>query len=112
MQQSSFLLQTELVDAKVEVSVSRAIAPVIEKIESLKQEMHQEMGSLRREMHEMRLEFGSRLVAVETTLVLLKERHNQIRERFLDYSFKAGWLVIISLLSGLFSWLAIYLHSI
>lgn len=108
MQRSSFILQSELVDAKVEVSVSRAVAAVVEQIVSLRQEMHQEMGSLRSQMHE----FSTRLVAVETTLVLLKERHNQIRERFLDYSFKAGWLIIISLLSGLFSWLAIYLHSV
>ncbi len=112
MQQSIFLLQTELVDAKVEVAVSRAIAPVIEQIVNLRQEMNQRMDSLRVEMYEMRHEFGPRLAAVETALILRKERQNQIRDRFLDYCFKAGWLAIVCLLSGLFSLLALHLHSV
>lgn len=128
----SVLLKTELVDAKVEVSVSRAIAPVIEQIVNLRQEMHQEIGGLRQEMHreigalrqemhqgfsalkeemhDMRQEFGTRLTVVETVLGRRQEARQQLRNHFLDYSFKAGWIIIFAILSGTFSLLISYLH--
>jgi hypothetical protein len=108
--QQSMLLPTELVDAKVEVSVSCAIAPVIEQIINLRQEMRQEMhqgfSALKEEMHEMR----TRLAVVETTLGIRQEARQQLRTHFLDYSFKAGWIIISAILSGSFSLLVLYLH--
>lgn len=106
-----FMLQTEWVDAKVEVQVSKAIAPVIEQIVNLRQEMHQQIGSLRGEMHEMRQEFGARLTAVETCLGMRLKNQQQVREHFLDYSFKVVWLIVFAFMSGVFSFLGHYLHS-
>lgn len=108
--QQSMLLQTELVDAKVEVSVCRAIAPVIEQIVNLRQEMHQGFSALREEMHDMRQEFGTRLTVVETVLGLRQAARQQLHTRFLDYSFKAAWVIIFVILSGSFSLLISFLR--
>jgi hypothetical protein len=109
MQQGQSLFMRELIDAKVEVSVSRAIMPVLERIDNLRQEVQQQIGSLRtevrEEMHEMRLEFSTRLIAVETALKIHESRREQVRTRFLDYIFKVAWLLASSVLSGLFAFL-------
>lgn len=106
--QTLFQLQSELVDAKVEVSVSRAIASVVSQIVNLRLEVHQEMGAIKEEMHEMRHEMGSRLSAVETALGMRRQKQTEFRTRFIDYSFKAGWVVVFAALSGLFSYMAVH----
>lgn len=146
MHQGSSLirLQSDLVDAKVEVSVSRAVAAVVEQIISLRQEMHQmygalreemhqmhgtlreemhreigslrgemhqEIGSLREEMHDMRHEFGTRLSAVETALNMRREKQQEIRQHFLDYTFKIGWLFAVGAFSTICTMLANHWHQ-
>ncbi|MFT3741921.1 MAG: hypothetical protein QM752_04510 [Gammaproteobacteria bacterium] len=108
-----FLLQAELIDNKVEVSVSKAIAQVVEQISNLRLEMHEEMGGLRKEMHELRAEMNERFSGVNERLSVVSERvsivetalgirnktRNELRNRFYDYAFKAGWLILGSLLT-------------
>jgi hypothetical protein len=77
----------------------------------LRNEIHQECGKLRHELHEMRLEFGTRLTAVETALGMRLEKQAEIRHRFLDYSFKAGWVVIFMLIPAVFTFMGGYLHG-
>jgi hypothetical protein len=96
---SLFQLQTELIDNKVELAVSKAIQPVIDQIIDLKQEMHREIGGLRHEMHEMKHELSNRLTAVETVLGMRNKLREEVRTRFFDYAFKAGWLILGSALT-------------
>lgn len=92
---SLFQLQTELTDSKVELAVSTAIQQVVNQIIDLKQEMHREIGGLRHEMHEL----GNRLTAVETALGIRNKLREEVRTRFFDYTFKAGWLILGSALT-------------
>lgn len=96
-----FQLQTELTDSKVELAVSKAIQPVIDQIIDLKQEMHREIGGLRHEIHAMKHEMierfakvEGRLTAVETVLGMRNKLREEVRTRFFDYAFKAGWLTL------------------
>ncbi len=112
-----FQLSTELIDRKVETAVIKAISQVVDQIVALRQEMHLEIGELRREMHleigglrreihqelsDIRLEIrklDNRLSSVETALSLRNQVRSEIRTRFLDYTFKAGWLVALVAIS-------------
>lgn len=100
-----FQQQVELTDTKVEMAVSKAISQVVEQIVALRQEMHREVSGLRHEMHrdisELRQEMGSRLSAVETALGLRNQSRTEIRNRFYDYTFKIGWLLLGSALTYL-----------
>ncbi len=100
-------LSTELTDCKVEIAVSKAITQVIDQIVALRQEVHHEISGLRHEMHDFKQEMGSRLSSVETALGLRKQSRAEMRNRFYDYSFKAGWVLLGSLLTylaGHFHW--------
>lgn len=96
-----FRLQTEIIDSKVEVAVNKAINQVVTQIMSFRQEVHQEISGLRLEMT---TRFGevntglslvaSRLSSVEDTLGKRSQLRAEIRNRFIDYAFKAGWLIL------------------
>ncbi len=110
-----FQLQSELVDRKVDMAVNNAIDRVVEQIASLKHEMHVEMHNIRNEMHELRHEMhqgfaalDKRVVAIETKLGMVNETQKEIRNKFIDYSFKAGWLILGIIISYAF----IQLHTI
>ncbi len=96
-----FQLQTELVDRKVDMAVSNAIDRVLEQIGSLKHEIHE----LRHEMHQGFAALDKRVVAIETRLGMVNETQKEIRNKFIDYSFKAGWLILGAFLMRLFSYL-------
>ncbi len=96
-----FQLTTELTDSKVEIAVSRAISQVVDQIVALRQEVHLEIGGLRHEMHDLKQEMGSRLSSVETALGFRNQSRNEIRNRLYDYVFKAGWLILGSILTYL-----------
>jgi len=89
-----FQLQSELVEAKVNIAVNDKIDRVVEQIHLLKDEMRNDMQNLRNEVHDFRIETNSRLIAVETKLGMNSEFRRDIRTRLLDYIFKAGWLVL------------------
>jgi hypothetical protein len=97
-----FQLTTELTDSKVEIAVSKAISQVVDQIVALRQEVHREIGGLRHEIHEI----GTRLSFVETALGFRNQSRQEIRNRFYDYAFKAGWLILGSIIT----YLAVQFH--
>jgi len=114
-----FKLQTELVDAKVDMAVSRTIDRVVDQINALRNDMNSQIHELRDDMnvqihglrHEMRDRFVSletRVTAVETKLGMVNESRKEIRSRIIDYCFKAGWLI----LAATVSYFILPLHSI
>ncbi|MFT3742422.1 MAG: hypothetical protein QM752_07195 [Gammaproteobacteria bacterium] len=124
-----FALQTELVDAKVEVSVSKAISQVIEQIVNFRQEVQRDFDGLKHQMHreisslkyEMLDRFSkvedrfskvkSRLASVETALGRRDQVRSELRTRFFDYTFRAGWAIGLVTLSAAVSSLVFALHS-
>ena len=91
-----FQLQAELMDTKIEMSVSKTIDRVVDQISQLRKEMHDEMSGLRKDVHNIE----RRMVAVETKLGMVNETQKEIRAKFIDYGFKVGWLVIGAMLSS------------
>jgi uncharacterized coiled-coil DUF342 family protein len=96
-----FQLQTELVDMKVNMAVNNAIAQVVNQITELRNELHEFKHEMREDFHELRHEmrdrFSSlenRVTAVETRLGMVSDAHKEIRNRLMDYCFKAGWLIL------------------
>ena len=89
-----FQLTTELTDKKVEIAVIEAISQVVNQIIELRAEMHREISSLRLEMIERFSKVESRLAAVETALGQRNQSRHEIRIRFYEYAFKAGWLLL------------------
>ena len=90
---SLFQLQTELIELKVDMAANKAIERVIDGITDLKDRM---------------IRMDNRLVAVETKLGMVNETEKEIKARvfatqthvhdsFVDYSFKAGWLLLASI---------------
>jgi len=101
-------MQADLIDTKVELAVIKAINQVVEQILNLRSEVHQEMRGLRDEMHKI----DERLGCVETALGLRTQAHSEVHGRFLDYTFKSGWLIVVAVLSGIFSYLGAHFHNI
>jgi hypothetical protein len=96
-----FQVQSELVDAKVEIAVSRASDRIIERIENL-----------RSEVHELKHDITERLSAVETRLGMRNETREQIRNRFIEYAFKVGSLALAAIVSAIVSGVVLYLHHL
>lgn len=90
-----FQLQSELIDTKVDMAVSKANDRVIEKINDLRHEIHDRFNSL-----------DKRVVAIETKLGMVTEAKKGVSSRILDYAFKAGW----GFLTLLFAYLIVQLH--
>jgi phosphoglycerate-specific signal transduction histidine kinase len=118
-----FQTQSDLVDAKVNIAVNDNISIVIAKIDSLKNDMHEMKDELKADIHDLRQEMNerfvqvdnrfaqvdnrfnqveNRLTAVETKLGMRNEVQNEIRNRVLEYSFKAGWLILATVVSVMF----------
>ncbi len=78
-----FIVQSELIESKVEMAMNKAISQVVEQIMALRLEMHQEISKV-----------NERLIALETALGKRNKVRHEIRTRFVDYAFKAGWLIL------------------
>lgn len=85
-----FQVQSELVDAKVEIAANRAIDRVIDQIAGMRAEIH---------------EINNRLTAIETKLSMRNKTQDEFRNRTIEYAFKTGWLIIASVITML-----IYFH--
>jgi len=146
--QTLFVLQNELMDKKMEATMStrlitfrneirdefradleKAVTPLERAITAFREDMNDlkvEMREFKREMQDMRHEFGSRLTTVESVLygvgsrlttvesVLggIQQRQGEIRTRVLDYSFKAGWVIVVVFTISFSSFLGSYLHTL
>src|SRR5690242_3051414 len=85
-----FQLQTELIDGKVDMAVSKAIDRVIDQIGGLRNEMH----SMNHDMHKQFSSLERRSAIVEASLASIKETQKEIRNKTIEYSFKAGWFFL------------------
>ncbi len=85
-----FQLQTELIDMKVEMAVSKTIDHAIEKLSDLITGVRDELRTEIRSVDKRISSVEHRLVAVETKLGIKHVTHTEIRSRFIDYSFKVG----------------------
>ena len=110
-----FQLQSELVNTKVDMAVANAIDRVMNElsglrkdmhsikhdvhteIHSFKQTMHSEMHGLRRDMDNQFSGLKERVTAVEATLTYVRNSQTQISTKFIDYTFKAGWIILAGL---------------
>lgn len=113
-----FQLQSELVDMKVDMAVSKAIDRVVEQIRTLKHDMQAEMHGLRNDMHDIRHEMNNgfssldkRVVAIETRLGMIGEKRKGIYNRIMDYLFKAGYGAL-TLALGYLAYLILQLHPL
>ncbi len=100
-----FQLQSELIDAKVDMAVTKAIEPVVQQLIELRSEMRRDMhrleNKIQSEVHELRndmnIRFSSlenRVIAVETKLGIVNKVRDSIRDHVIDYVFKGAWLVL------------------
>jgi hypothetical protein len=101
--QDNIKLQKELVEAQVDMAISRTIDRVVDQISALREDMHE----LRHEMRDRFVSLETRVTAVETKLGMVNESHKEVRSRFIDYCFKAGWLILGAVVSSL----ALLLHQ-
>ena len=102
-----FQLQSEIIELKIDMSVNKSITRVVEHIMSLKHEMPKEIGALRSEMHQeisgLKDGMNSRFSSLEKDLSGVKERlgmlqiRSELRTRFFDDGFRAGWLMLAAL---------------
>lgn len=68
-----FQLQSDLIDMKVEMTVSKSIDRVIEQIQHLENKMHVEMSRIRHDMNNRFSALENRVVAIETRLGMVSE---------------------------------------
>lgn len=92
-----FHLQSDLIDAKVDMAASKAIERVVDLIGGLKIEMHHEMHALRHDMDKRFNDVGQRLIAVESTLIYVRNTQDKISTKIIDYTFQGGWLMLTSI---------------
>jgi hypothetical protein len=100
-----FILQTELIDTKVDMAVSKAIDRVVQQIAELRNDLRNEMHGMRNEIqkdfHDLKGEMNTRfstlendVTAIKTRLGMRTESRAELRNRILDYTFKACWTIL------------------
>lgn len=85
-------LRTQVNDLRTQVNDLRT--EVHTQINELKTEIREEIHELRHEMRDRFSLLENRVTAVETRLGMVGESRKEIRNRFIDYCFKAGWLLL------------------
>jgi hypothetical protein len=89
-----FQLQTDLIDMKVEMAVSKTIDHAIEKLSGLITGVRDELRAEIRSVDKRISSVEHRLVAVETKLGVKHGARTEIRSQFIAYSFKTGSAII------------------
>lgn len=98
-----FQLQSELVDMKVDMAVSKAIDRVIQEITGLRIEMHKDIRDLRTDMDKQFSVLGQRVTSVESAISFMRETQSKISSKLIDYTFKAIWLILGSAILYVFA---------
>jgi len=96
-----FQLQTELVEAKVDMATSKAIDRVLDRIDGLQKDMDLRFTSLEKDM-----------VAVKTKLGMSDETKQLVRSKWIDYAFKTGWTFAATLIAWVIVFGGAYLHTL
>jgi len=84
-----FHLQTDLIDTKVDMAVSKAIDRVLDRIDNMDRGMNQRFAQM--EKHFTSVEH--RVHSTEDRLRSLNDILGQIRTKFIEYGFKSIWIV-------------------
>jgi len=79
--------------------VNRMFLKLSEQITELREEMNRRINSIE-----------IRLTAVETTLSIRLERQTDLRQRFLDFSFKLAWVALFAVLTTSFTVISRIIH--
>ncbi len=95
-----FHLQTDLIDAKVDMAVSKAIDRVLDRIDHLDKGINQKIDHLEKDMNKRFTHLDERFTILEyrvrgteDSLRSLKDILDPIRNKFIDYCFKGAWIV-------------------
>ncbi len=107
-----FQLQTELVEAKVDMAVSHAIDRVLDRIDGLQKDMDTRFITIDKRFSSMDERFSSLkedMSAVKTKLGMTDGTRDLIRAKFIDYAFKTGWMILATIGLGL-SYLILHTH--
>lgn len=113
--QDLFQLQSELVEAKVDMAVNNKIGEVIAQIHALKDEMRNDMQEIRTEIHDLRHDMmgrfsalDNRLIAVETKLGMVNDTKDKVKGYLINYAFQGSWIVFLFIGALLFQHLHWY----
>lgn len=101
-----FQLQTELIDAKVDMAVSKSVDRVIEQIIDLKGQMNSQFSHL--ESHFSKLEH--RVDNNDKALYSITNLLGELRSKFISYSFRGGWVVLAGMVIIIVSQLTQLVH--
>lgn len=107
-----FHLQSELVEAKVDMAVSRAIQSVLERIDSLQHDMDTRFTSLDKSIDARFNALGQEMIAVKTKLGMSNETQPLIRAKWIEYAFKTGWLFLAAIIAWAMAFAAPHLHTL
>jgi len=83
-----FQLQSELVEAKVDMAVSHAIDRVLDRIDGLQRDMDTRFTEMDKSMGNRFTSLEKDMVAVKTKLGMADDTQSEIRSRFIEYTFK------------------------
>ena len=106
-----FQLQTELVEAKVDMAVSKAIDRVLDRIDRLQRDMNARFTAIDARFAAIHAEFAELekdMVAVKTKLGMLNETKSMIRTKLIEYALQAIWLTV----GSVFTYIVIHLHNL
>lgn len=84
-----FQLQTDLIDAKVDMAVSKAIDRVLDRIDNLDRDMNQRFAHLEGRFTSLE----HRVQANEKSLLSLQDTLTQIRNKFINHGVKSIWVI-------------------
>lgn len=85
-----FQLQSELIEVKVDMAVSKAIDRVLERIDVVRGDIHH----LDKRLAATEAHMDKRLAATEKSLNDIEKITDQVRTRLFDYGMKAIWIMI------------------
>ena len=87
-----FQLQSELIEVKVDMAVSKAIDRVVDQITELRGDIHH----LDKRLAATEAHMDKRFAATEASLNNLQKITAQVGTRLLDYGMKAMWTIVAS----------------
>lgn len=81
-----FYLQTELIDAKVDMAASRAIDRVVEQISALRNEIRGELHEFREEVNQRFARVDAHFTKIDAHFTEVNARFTEVETRFTDMS--------------------------
>lgn len=115
-----FQLQTELIDAKVDMAVSKAVDRVIDQIVDLKDQMNTRFAEVNKQFYEVNRHLSHldtrisklehRVDTNEQTLHSVTTLLTELRSKVITYTFRGGWVIFTGIVLILTSQLTQLVH--